>query len=69
VKRARLRQDLRVLSQPPAWAEGALSAAVGPAIGHLAKLEPKADLYVRDRMQRSLVPFYRGVLDRSGHQP
>jgi hypothetical protein len=69
VKRGRVREDRRVLSQPPEWAERSLGSSFGRAIEHLATLEPNARLYVRDRMQVSLVPFYRAVLDGSALRP
>jgi hypothetical protein len=63
VKQARQSEKLRVLAKPPEWAEQALASNFGKAIEHLAPLEPKARSFNEDRLQQSLVPFYRGVVD------
>jgi hypothetical protein len=63
VKQARKSEDLGVLAKPPAWAEQALDAAFTKAVAHLARIEPKAHDFTAERLNGSLVPFYRSVVD------
>jgi hypothetical protein len=61
VKAARKREKTAVLAKPPSWAERALASEFGKAIAHLTPLEPEAKRFDEDRLQQSLVPFYRAV--------
>jgi len=63
VKKARKGEKLSDLAKPPSWAEQAVASEFRKATEHLAPLEPKARRYTEDRLQVSLVPFYRGVVD------
>ncbi|MDJ0847975.1 MAG: hypothetical protein QNK04_06350 [Myxococcota bacterium] len=63
IKKGRRRKDLGVLRKPPAWAGQALDAEFQRAIDHLAPLEPEVRRFGDDRVQVSLVPFYRSVIE------
>ena len=63
VKEARRKKKLRPLSEPPARARQAVVASFGRALEHLTTLEPAARQLPEDRLRRSLVPFYGGVLE------
>ncbi len=66
IKRSRKSETLHVLGKPPEWAELSLTSSFGKAADHLAPLEPKARSYTRARLQASLVPFYRSLVDSLG---
>ena len=66
MKQSRKSETLRVLAKPPEWADRSLAASLGRGADHLAPLEPKARGFNKNRLQTSLVPFYRGVVDGLG---
>jgi hypothetical protein len=66
VKKGRQHEKLHVLAEPPEWADASLASGFGKAVGHLARLEPEARSYAPQRLQVSLVPFYRGLVDSLG---
>jgi len=66
VKKARSRENLSTLAKPPAWADRAVASDFGKAIDHLAPLEPETRSFGKNRLEVSLVPFYRAVVDSLG---
>lgn len=66
VKKGRRDEKLQLLARPPDWADRSLAASFGKASDRLAALEPKARAYTPSRLQASLVPWYRAVVDGLG---
>lgn len=58
------RSDLRYLGLVPGWGTQNLRFQFGQAMTRLAKIEPKADLFVQDQLRGSPLLLYSQVLDR-----
>ncbi len=57
------REEIALLSRAPEWAGRRLDREMGPAVAHLAQLEPRVRLYPQDRLRASPFLLYGQIVD------
>lgn len=57
------REEVSYLARAPEWAARRLRFEMGDTVAHFRRIDPKADLYLQDRLRGSPFLFYGAIVD------